>query len=546
MVRSNIANRVGRVLFVALLAVAAVAVGPAAHASITVHLWSMDEPAGSGTMLDSGSPTQTFGSWENISAGIAGVTGTAYHFNGSSSRIVVNDDPSLDPGSSPFSVTVHVRFTEIPTTEIGGDFDLIRKGLGSTSGGDWKVEIVPTSNGQQTMGLCHVQGSAGVAEAKGAQSTLDDGTWHELSCSKDDDGVILTVDGTSYVTDDDVGSVANSAPLTVGAKNIGGDWYDGDMDDVSLQIGATNSAPEAGDVAGSTTRNLATSVSLTGEDADSCELTFSVPAGSSKGGSVSGVTDDTCVPGSPNLDTAEVTYMPRADFVGKDSFTYKVYDGVFKESNLATVTIRVRSPISLRDSRSAANAGDTTLLIPAPSAAQPGDVLLAEVAVRDTPVITPPEGWVLLRSDLTRAQTQSVYYRIATGAEPTSYTWTFSEAVTAAGGILDYGGVDSSNPIDVYDGRANGKSTSLTAPSITTTRTGDAVIAFFDITRNNTVEPPASMTERFDGASNTVVPYITVECADQIKAKAGATGTRIATASLAGVSIGQLVALRPA
>jgi hypothetical protein len=529
------------------LTIAAVAVGPVAHASVTTHVWSMDEPTGSGIMLDSGSPTQTPGLWEHISAGVAGVTGTAYRFNGSSSRIVVNDDPSLDPGTAPFSVTVHVRFTEIPTAEIGGDYDLIRKGLGDTSGGDWKVEIVPTSKGQQTTGLCHVRGSTGAAEVKGAPSTLDDGMWHELSCSKDDNSVTLTVDGTSYTTDEVVGSIANSAPLTLGAKNIGGDWYDGDMDDVSLQIGATNSAPAAKDVTDSTTRNLATSISLRGEDADSCELTFSVPTTSSKGGSVSSLTDDACTPGSPNLDRAEVTYVPPADFVGKDSFTYKVYDGLFKESNLATVTIRVRSPISLRDSRSAANAGDTTLLILAPSAAQPGDVLLAEVAVRGTPAITPPTGWVLLRSDATnKPQTQSVYYRIASNAEPTSFTWTFSEATAAAGGILDYGGVDSSNPIDVHAGQANGKSKSLTAPSITTTVTGDVVVAFFDITRNNTVEPPASMTERFDEASNAVVPSMTAECADQIKAKAGATGRRIATASLPGKNIGQLVALRPA
>jgi hypothetical protein len=386
-----------------------------------------------------------------------------------------------------------------------------------------------------------------VALVKGAPSTLDDGTWHELSCSKDDSGVMLTVDGTSYTTDDVIGSISNSAPLTVGAKNIGGDWYDGDLDDVSVQIGATNSAPEAQNVTRLTTRNLAPSVSLAGDDADSCELTFSVQASSSKGGSVSGLTNDACVPGNPNRDTADVTYVPPADFVGRDSFTYKVYDGAFRESNLATVTIRVRSPISLRDSRSAANATATTLLIPAPSGAQPGDVLLAEVAVRDTPAITPPTGWVLLRSDVSSApQTQSVYYRIATDAEPTSYTWTFSEAKAAAGGILDYGGVDSSNPIDVHAGRANGKSTSLTAPSITTTETGDAVIAFYDITRNSTVEPPKSMTERFDAASNAVIPYLTAECADQIKAVAGATGTRIATAPLAGKNIGQLVALRPA
>jgi hypothetical protein len=232
--------------------------------------------------------------------------------------------------------------------------------------------------------------------------------------------------------------------------------------------------------------------------------------------------------------------------VGTDSFTYRVYDGLFRSSNFATVTIHVKSPIVLRDSSSASNATATTLVVSAPSA-QPGDVLLAEVAVRDMPAITPPTGWVLLRSDVSSAsQKQSVYYRVATDSEPTSYTWTFSKAKAAAGGILDYSGVSSSNPIDAHAGQVNDRSTSLTAPSITTTVTGDVVIAFFDITRNNHVAPPASMTERFDLASNAVTPYLTAESADQIKAKIGATGSRIATASLAGKNIGQLVALRPA
>jgi hypothetical protein len=543
---SNIGRRVRRALFVTLLTAGAVAVGPAAQASTTIHLWSMDEAAGNGTMLDSGSPTQISGTWEDIAAGVPGVTGTGDRFNGSSSRIVVGDDPSLDPGDSPFTVSVHVRFTEIPTAAIGGDYDLVRKGLGDTSGRHWKVEVVPTSNGHQTIALCKMKGSVGAARVKGAPSTLDDGTWHEITCSKDDSGVTLTVDGTSYASDDVIGSITNSAPLTIGAKDIGGDWYDGDMDDVSFQIGETNSAPDAENVTASTTRNTATSVSLAGDDTDSCELTFSVQATSSKGGSVSGLTDEACVPGDPERDTVDVTYTPPANFVGADSFTYKVYDGPFRGSNLATVTIHVNSPIVLRDSRSAANATATTLVIPAPSGAQSGDVLLAEVAVRDRPAITPPTGWVLIRSNVSTApQKQSVYYRVATGTEPASYTWTFSKAKAAAGGVLDFGGVDSSNPIDAHAGQANGKSTSLTAP-IKTTETGDAVIAFFDITRNNHVTPPASMTERSHVASNTVTPYLTAECADRIRAKVGATGRRIATASLAGVNIGQLVALRPA
>jgi hypothetical protein len=60
----------------------------------------------------------------------SGVAGTAYRFNGSSSKVVVNDDPSLDRGASWFTATVHVKFTNIPPASIGADYDLIRKGLG--------------------------------------------------------------------------------------------------------------------------------------------------------------------------------------------------------------------------------------------------------------------------------------------------------------------------------------------------------------------------------------------------------------------------------
>jgi hypothetical protein len=34
-----------------------------------------------------------------------------------------------------------------------------------------------------------------------------------------------------------LGSITTTEPLTIGAKNIGGDWYDGFMDEASLTIG---------------------------------------------------------------------------------------------------------------------------------------------------------------------------------------------------------------------------------------------------------------------------------------------------------------------
>ncbi len=149
----------------------------------------------------------------------------------------------------------------------------------------------------------------------------------------------------------------------------------------------------------------------------------------------------------------------------------------------ATVTVNVQPPISLRGSSWGVNATTTTLTLDAPSGVEAGDVMLAEVAVRGTPRITRPAGWTAIRSDKTSGQKQSIYYKVATATEPTTYAWAFSRAKPAAGGILDYAGVDTSSPIDAVGGQVNTSSTSLTAPSIVTTANADMLGAFFDVTR---------------------------------------------------------------
>ncbi|MDP9330199.1 MAG: Ig-like domain-containing protein [Actinomycetota bacterium] len=541
---SSRALRPLRAIIVVSLVAGAFAVAPPAQAAITLHLWSMDEPPGAGSMLDSGSPSQTDGTWQDITGGVPGVTGTAYRFNGSSSRVVIGDDPSLDVGSDPFTATAHVRFTVIPSHAIGGDYDLIRKGLFNTPGGFWKVEIFPASDFQRAVARCTMSGSVGIAHVKGAPYTLNDGTWHDISCSRTDAGITLVVDGTRYQKAVSIGSIQNDAPVTLGAKSNGSDWYHGDMDETSLQIGATNSPPTAFAATASTTRNTSRAITLAGRDADTCELTFLVQKESTHGGSITGLQDDLCTPGSPDSDTASVSYTPPPDFVGQDSFMYQVQDDTYMDSSVATVTINVRSPISLQGSTWGGNRMARRLRLGAPSGLQVGDVLLAEIAVGGAPRITPPTGWIQIRTDASDVQKQSVFYKVATDTEPTTYIWRFSRAKPAAGGILDYRGVDASDPIDAKSGRLHKKSTRMVARSVTTTVSGDVLVAFFDITKNNSVRAPRPMTERFDQATK-VTPYLTVESADQIRSVAGRTGKRVARAKLAGKSIGQLVALRP-
>jgi Concanavalin A-like lectin/glucanases superfamily len=222
---------------VVLMAVAMLASSAtSALAATKTHVWQMDEPAGTGTMYDTGAPTQTKGTWKNITAGVPGFVGTAYRFGGNS-RVTVSDNSSLDPGSDGFTVTVHVNFTTMPDSNAGGDFDLIRKGLGSTSGGYWKVEIYPNSSHTKALGLCQMKGSSNAIKIKGAPSSLNDGRWHTITCTKSNTDVTLTVDGTSYKRTVTIGSIANSAPVTLGSKSSGDDWYTGDMDAVTYQIG---------------------------------------------------------------------------------------------------------------------------------------------------------------------------------------------------------------------------------------------------------------------------------------------------------------------
>ena len=105
--------------------------------------------------------------------------------------------------------------------------------------------------------------------------------------------------------------------------------------------------PTAVDQAATTNQGVAVPVTLQGSDPDSCELTFSIVAGPASG-SLGSIANNSCAPGTPDTDTASVTYTPNAGFHGSDSFTYKVNDGT-SDSNVATASITVNAVASSYD-----------------------------------------------------------------------------------------------------------------------------------------------------------------------------------------------------
>jgi hypothetical protein len=318
---------------------------------------------------------------------------------------------------------------------------------------------------------------------------------------------------------------------------------------IAVNSEPVNTAPTALAGSASTTQDTPVAITLRGTDAEQCQLTFAIASGPTNG-TLGPIGNVACTPGSPNSDTATVTYTPTTGYTGSDSFSFTVNDGSLT-STPATVSITINpagAGIAFVGVASAANATETTLTIAAPGSVSAGNVLLAAVHVRGKPAVTAPAGWTLVRSDQNgNAMKAVVYTKVATASEPASYTWTFASAQAAAGGITAWSGVSTSTPIDAHGGQVNlTSSTTITAPSITTTTTNTMLVGFFGIGPATSLTPPAGMTERWDLSSTQGSFKATSGAASALQAAAGATGTRAATSQNAATNIGQLVALRPA
>lgn len=135
-----------------------------------------------------------------------------------------------------------------------------------------------------------------------------------------------------------------------------------------------------------------------------------------------------------------------------------------------------------------------------------GDLMLASVAVNggNSAIITVPSGWTqIARSDSDTGVSLVTYWKIAGASEPSNYTWTINGQTTAEGGITDYSGVDTSNPIDTVASNT-GLGTQATTSAITTNSANEEVVAVFatDVGKNsyagNYFAVPTGMTQRYN------------------------------------------------
>jgi hypothetical protein len=117
-----------------------------------------------------------------------------------------------------------------------------------------------------------------------------------------------------------------------------------------------------------------------------------------------------------------------------------------------------------------------SLVFNKPSNTVEGDLLLVYLLSNDDPSISPPAGWSSknsggLGSNLDQA-TWDVYYKIATGSETSTYTFTLSPSRIANGLILLVKGANQSTPFNgdaISSSSSQGYTAALTSPSLTTT-----------------------------------------------------------------------------
>lgn len=219
---------------------------------------------------------------------------------------------------------------------------------------------------------------------------------------------------------------------------------------------------------------------------------------------------------------------------------------------------RLVVPVGVPGVGTAPNGDTSTISLPVPAAASAGDVLVAHVVLHTHAFganpLPAPSGWHLVRTDDDNNHLiAGIFWRVATGSEPSSYTFTNNSGdVTqqATGAIVAYRGVDTASPVEAHAGTASlTGSDTLTAPSVTTTSANTRLLSLVGVYGNDQgpATPPGSMTERYEGTEVNELSVVEVlgEAADEPLPAPGASGTRSTTVAGTDTSVAQSLALRP-
>jgi len=203
---------------------------------VTIANWRLNEAPNASTAEDSGGNNLDGTVGNEVQTGVDFGSATGYHFPAVSGSppthsehlVQVPDNSRLDPGSGNFEVTLRFR-----TSQPSGN--IVQKGQSGMTGGYWKFES------HEGVVTCLFRSGDGAQSTATSRSTLTDGTWHNVTCTRTAQSVTMFVDGDwRDQRNNATGSIANSSPLVMGGKlfcnqiDVGCDYFSGDIDFVRI------------------------------------------------------------------------------------------------------------------------------------------------------------------------------------------------------------------------------------------------------------------------------------------------------------------------
>ena len=213
---------------------------PCAANAALIADWRMNEGPGATVMVDSAGHDNN-GKITSVQTGVPGLAGgNAYKFEGPTSYVLVPDSDALDPGNADMTVTATVRVAD---GRIADDsYEVVRKGVVTSRGGEWKMEIKRSAT-KNTVGRLHCvfkgvtpNGHHSLVSVIAGVDVVDSRA-HHLRCRKTSNHVFAIVDGKSFSKVKPAGSIANNQPVIIGAKLAGDDEMEGVIDRVKVNIG---------------------------------------------------------------------------------------------------------------------------------------------------------------------------------------------------------------------------------------------------------------------------------------------------------------------
>lgn len=148
--------------------------------------------------------------------------------------IKIQRNGHLNPRRHAFAFGASVRVRP-RWAKDGRDPNIVQKGLYTTKGSQWKLQLVGAEPS------CVFNGRAGLVNIT-SPDPIDDGNWHQLVCRRVGTLHTLVVDGLIKATATvRTGAIANTAPVTVGGRAVGtlasNDQFHGNVDNVFLKVG---------------------------------------------------------------------------------------------------------------------------------------------------------------------------------------------------------------------------------------------------------------------------------------------------------------------